>query len=122
MADAVRAHDGGIVKTIGDAVMAAFSNPADAMRAALAVQRNMAQFNRDRQLGAEDGLVIVKLGLHGGPCIVVTLNDRLDYFGSTANLAARLQGRKQRRRHRRLAGARRRPGGGAAAARRRQFI
>jgi class 3 adenylate cyclase len=91
MADAVRAHDGGIVKTIGDAVMAAFSNPADAMRAALAVQRNVAQFNQAQQLGAEDG-VVIKLGLHGGPCIVVTLNDRLDYFGSTANLAARLQG------------------------------
>jgi class 3 adenylate cyclase len=91
MAEAVRAHDGGIVKTIGDAVMAAFSNPADAMRAALAVQRNVAQFNRAQQLAAEDG-VVIKLGLHGGPCIVVTLNDRLDYFGSTANLAARLQG------------------------------
>jgi class 3 adenylate cyclase len=91
MAQAVRAHDGGIVKTIGDAVMAAFSNPADAMRAALAVQRNVARFNQAQKLGAEDGLVI-KLGLHGGPCIVVTLNDRLDYFGSTANLAARLQG------------------------------
>jgi class 3 adenylate cyclase len=82
---------GSIVKTIGDAVMAAFSNPADAMRAALAVQRNVAQFNQAHQLGPDDGLVI-KLGLHGGPCIVVTLNDRLDYFGSTANLAARLQG------------------------------
>jgi class 3 adenylate cyclase len=91
MADAVRAHDGGIVKTIGDAVMAAFGNPADAMRAALAVQGNVAQFNRTHGLGPDDGLVI-KLGLHGGPCIVVTLNDRLDYFGSTANLAARLQG------------------------------
>ena len=91
MAEAVRAQNGGIVKTIGDAVMAAFSDPADAMRAALAVQGNVAQFNRAQGLAAEDGLVI-KLGLHGGPCIVVTLNERLDYFGSTANLAARLQG------------------------------
>lgn len=91
MAEAVRAHDGGIVKTIGDAVMAAFSDPADALRAALAIQRNVAQFNRTHDLGPDEGIVI-KLGLHGGPCIVVTLNDRLDYFGSTANLAARLQG------------------------------
>jgi len=30
--------------------------------------------------------------LHTGPCIAVTLNDRLDYFGSTVNLAARLEG------------------------------
>jgi class 3 adenylate cyclase len=27
-----------------------------------------------------------------GPCIAVTLNDRLDYFGSTVNMAARLEG------------------------------
>jgi class 3 adenylate cyclase len=91
MAEAVRAQNGGIVKTIGDAVMAAFSDPADAVRAALAVQGNVAAFNRKHDLALEDGLVI-KLGLHGGPCIVVTLNERLDYFGSTANLAARLQG------------------------------
>src|SRR3546814_17339949 len=32
---------------------------------------------------------------HRGPCIAVTLNDRLDYFGSTVNLAARLQGQSR---------------------------
>ena len=31
-----------------------------------------------------------KAGIHFGPCIVVTLNERLDYFGSTVNIAARL--------------------------------
>jgi class 3 adenylate cyclase len=91
LAETVRSNDGGIVKTIGDAVMAAFADPADAVRAALAIQGNVAAFNRAHELGAEDGLII-KLGLHGGPCIVVTLNERLDYFGSTVNLAARLQG------------------------------
>jgi len=94
MAEAVRAQNGGIVKTIGDAVMAAFSDPADAVRAALAIQRNVSGFNSAHRLDALDGLVI-KLGLHGGPCIVVTLNERLDYFGSTANLAARLQGQSR---------------------------
>jgi class 3 adenylate cyclase len=84
---AVREHDGAIVKTIGDAVMAAFSDPADAVRAALAIQRSVADFNR-KQVG--NGIVI-KLGLHCGPTIAVTLNDRLDYFGGTVNLAARLQ-------------------------------
>ena len=34
----------------------------------------------------------LKAGLHTGPCIAVTLNDRLDYFGSTVNMAARLEG------------------------------
>ena len=32
------------------------------------------------------------MGVHAGPSVVVTLNDRLDYFGSTVNMAARLQG------------------------------
>src|SRR5262249_26344217 len=34
----------------------------------------------------------LKAGMHAGPCIAVTLNDRLDYFGSTVNMAARLEG------------------------------
>src|SRR5262249_6122757 len=34
----------------------------------------------------------LKAGIHAGPCIAVTLNDRLDYFGSTVNMAARLEG------------------------------
>lgn len=93
LADTVRRHDGGVVKTIGDAMMAAFPDPADAARAALELQARVAEFNRAQALG-EAGIVI-KLGLHVGPAIAVTLNDRLDYFGSTVNLAARLQGESQ---------------------------
>ena len=88
LAAAIRRHDGALVKTIGDAVMAAFSDPAQGVRAALAVQSETGDFNA-RQGG--EGIVI-KMGVHAGPCIAVTLNDRLDYFGSTVNLAARLQG------------------------------
>jgi class 3 adenylate cyclase len=91
LAAAIRHHDGAIVKTIGDAVMAAFADPADAVRAALDVQRGVAAFNRSSGWSA----ICIKLGLHAGPCIAVTLNDRLDYFGSTVNLAARLQGRSE---------------------------
>jgi len=83
----VREHNGAIVKTIGDAVMAAFADPADAVRAALAIQQKVAEFNAGH--GGE--AIVIKLGLHKGPCIAVTLNERLDYFGSTVNLAARLQ-------------------------------
>ncbi len=90
LAEAVRAHDGAIVKTIGDAVMASFVKPADAVAAALAVQRRVADFNR-AQGGDGEGIVI-KLGVHCGACIAVTLNDRIDYFGGTVNMAARLQG------------------------------
>jgi class 3 adenylate cyclase len=87
----IREHDGAIVKTIGDAVMAAFAEPAAAVRAALALQRDLARFNIEAGAASGAGPIVIKLGLHAGPCIAVTLNDRLDYFGSTVNLAARLQ-------------------------------
>ncbi len=91
LAAIVRAHDGAVVKTIGDAVMAAFHEPADALAAALDIQRQVADFNR--RGGATP--VAIKVGLHDGPCIVVTLNGRLDYFGTTVNMAARLQGQSR---------------------------
>ncbi len=82
----ISARDGAIVKTIGDAVMAVFRHPANAMLAMLEAQELLAN--------PTDGTMplTLKAGLHTGPCIAVTLNDRLDYFGSTVNLAARLEG------------------------------
>jgi class 3 adenylate cyclase len=91
---AVREHDGAVVKTIGDAVMAAFTDPVNALDAALAIRDDIARFNRRLavETQSEHIAILVKIGLHSGACIAVTLNDRLDYFGSTVNLAARLQG------------------------------
>ena len=88
LADTVRKRNGAVVKTIGDAVMAAFSDPSDAVAAALAIQQEVAGFN-DAHGGQA---IVIKIGLHAGPCIAVSLNNRIDYFGSTANLAARLEG------------------------------
>jgi class 3 adenylate cyclase len=96
LAKAIRDHQGAIVKTIGDAVMAAFARPEDGLAAAIAIQRAVAEFNRAHPIEAAEGdAIAIKLGLHQGPCIIVTLNDRLDYFGSTVNLAARLQGQSR---------------------------
>jgi class 3 adenylate cyclase len=83
----VERHNGFIVKTVGDAVMAAFHDPADAVRAVLSIQDEAADFNRDRT----DGGVILKLGLHLGSCIAVTAGGVLDYFGSAVNTASRLE-------------------------------
>ena len=80
-------HDGFIVKTVGDAVMAAFHDPADAVRAVLSMQDEVASFNR----GRSDCGIMLKLGLHQGGCIAVTAGDVLDYFGSVVNTAARLE-------------------------------
>ncbi|HZP25425.1 MAG TPA: DUF5939 domain-containing protein [Dehalococcoidia bacterium] len=83
--DAVVAEEGSIVKTIGDAVMAIFSRPAAALNAALNAQEQLAS------AAMEELPIQVKIGIHHGPCIAVTLNERLDYFGSVVNIAARLE-------------------------------
>jgi class 3 adenylate cyclase len=82
----IRFH-GAIIKTIGDAVMAAFLNPADAVAAGLAMRADIAGFNQ----GQPDRQLILKIGIHKGAAIAVTLNERLDYFGQTVNVAARIQ-------------------------------
>jgi class 3 adenylate cyclase len=97
--DLVRAHfgvvneivameSGAVVKTIGDAVMATFPTPDRGVNAALRMREAMRGLNEQR--GHED--FTLKIGLHEGPCLAVTLNDRLDYFGQTVNIAARVQG------------------------------
>ena len=79
-------QDGALVKTIGDAVMAVFRQPVAALKSMLKAQQRLASPADGTQT------LTLKAGIHVGPCIAVTLNDRLDYFGSTVNLAARLEG------------------------------
>jgi class 3 adenylate cyclase len=86
--EVITANSGALVKTIGDAVMASFVDPSDALRAALEMRARIGRFNRES--GAD--LIAIKIGLHAGACLAVTLNDRLDYFGQTVNIAARVQG------------------------------
>lgn len=38
------------------------------------------------------GDLVLKVGMHCGAAISVTLNDRVDYFGQTVNIASRVQG------------------------------
>ena len=83
----VASESGAVVKTIGDAVMAIFPVPHRAVSAALRMRESMRQLNERR--GAED--LILKIGIHEGPCLAVNLNDRQDYFGQTVNIASRVQ-------------------------------
>lgn len=82
------AEAGAVVKTIGDAVMATFPTPDHAISAALRMRDAMRSLNEQR--GSED--LLLKIGIHEGPCLAVTLNDRQDYFGQTVNIASRVQG------------------------------
>ncbi|HEY4001977.1 MAG TPA: DUF5939 domain-containing protein [Candidatus Xenobia bacterium] len=81
----VAEHRGAIVKTIGDAIMATFQDPAAALRAAVAMHGQIGGIGHDGDLG-------LKIGLHSGPSIAVESNEHLDYFGQTVNIAARVQG------------------------------
>lgn len=87
MTDVIRKNEGGIVKTIGDAVMASFPINVNAVRAACEIQLAFQEI--DEPLRS----VEVKIGLHRGPAIAVTTNRNLDFFGRTVNIAARVQGR-----------------------------
>jgi class 3 adenylate cyclase len=86
--EVVAAEAGAVVKTIGDAVMATFPTPDRALAAALRMREEMARINTERN--NED--LLLKIGIHEGPCLAVTLNDHQDYFGQTVNMAARVQG------------------------------
>jgi len=80
----VAKHRGAVVKTIGDAVMAAFSDPLDAVKASRDIHACFAP-------GRTDSDTRLRISLNSGPCIAVKLNTGVDYFGQTVNLAAKLQ-------------------------------
>jgi class 3 adenylate cyclase len=87
LVDIISAEKGAVVKTIGDAVMATFVRPEHAIVAGLRMRAAMDKLNAER--GTRD--LVVKIGIHEGPCLAVTLNERQDYFGQTVNIAARVQ-------------------------------
>src|SRR5215467_10051987 len=87
LTEIVASEAGAVVKTIGDAVMATFPTPDRAVGAALRMREAMRKFNEERK--SED--LLLKIGIHEGPCLAVTLNDRRDYFGQTVNIASRVQ-------------------------------
>ena len=82
---AISAHHGSVVKTIGDAVMAVFSRVDEALAA---VQESYRQISA--VLTSAGKPLQLKSSLHVGPCLAVNANDKLDFFGTTVNLAARM--------------------------------
>ena len=65
-------HGGALLKAVGDGAMAAFTEPAGAVRVATALT------------GA------VRIAVYRGPALAATINGRLDYFGAAARRVADL--------------------------------
>jgi len=87
LTEIIGAEAGAVVKTIGDAVMATFPTPNRAVTAALRMRAAMQRLNEERN---RDDLLL-KIGIHEGPCLAVMLNERQDFFGQTVNVASRVQ-------------------------------
>jgi class 3 adenylate cyclase len=84
----IQSKNGIIVKTIGDAVMASFPKNSNAFESIFSASKKMKEYNLAKEIPEK---VFLKIGVHRGSAILVNLNDRLDYFGSTVNKAARIQ-------------------------------
>ena len=84
LSEVYAACGGVLIKTIGDATMAAFAEPVAALRAAAAIQRRF-------PAGRVDSAIRLRISVHRGPCIAVNLNSTIDFFGGTVNAAAKLQ-------------------------------
>jgi len=96
----IREYGGFIDKYIGDAIMALFPNsPDDAIKAAIAMQREVSQYNLRRQ---KQGFVPLKIGisLHTGSLMLGTIGEAERMEGTvisdTVNQAARMEGLTKR--------------------------
>lgn len=92
----IRDHGGVIDKYIGDAVMALFAHsPADAVTAAIAMQRKVTEYNQERISFGRDPIAI-GVGLHTGSLILGTVGEaeRMNstVISDAVNLASRLEG------------------------------
>ena len=77
-------HGGRVVNTWGDALIAEFASPVEAVQAAVEAQRDLAQ----RNAGLPDGRrMLFRIGLNLGDVIV----EGEDLYGEGVNIAARLQ-------------------------------
>src|SRR3954463_11671985 len=84
----IASERGAVVKTIGDAIMATFETPDRAIAAAIRMPEAMSDLGAARQHQS----IRLKMGLHEGSSVTVTLKGQLDYFGHTLNIASRVQG------------------------------
>ena len=83
-AAAIKGNGGVLVKTIGDGTLSHFPSALGALRASVAIQKNMDEFNLSGKFKIP---VLVRVGMHTGDCIV----EKNDIFGDVVNAASRFE-------------------------------
>jgi adenylate cyclase len=83
-AKTIQQHSGEIIDTVGDGLFAAFGSAVDAVRAAVAIQRDLAA--RNQREGGQQPL-LARIGIHLGD----VLQEGQHLFGSGVNVASRIE-------------------------------
>lgn len=81
----VNAHNGDIVKKIGDAFLITFKSPTDALLSAIEIQKAFRRYNKAH--GLKENPINVKIALHTGEVIL----KKEDIYGDAVNLASRIE-------------------------------
>jgi class 3 adenylate cyclase len=81
----VEAHNGDLVKRMGDGHLFVFHEPLSAVLAAIRLQKSLRRFNRYRD---ETSRVVIRIGIHSGR---VVRKGRGDVLGNAVNIASRLE-------------------------------
>jgi class 3 adenylate cyclase/tetratricopeptide (TPR) repeat protein len=84
----IEGNGGKVVEVIGDAVMAAFGSTADAVRAAIAIQKALEAHNQQAESGDR---IHVKIGINTGEALVDEGAPFQSITGDVANVASRIQ-------------------------------
>jgi len=79
----IEGHQGTVVKTVGDSIMATFYDPCCAVAAAIAMQRELFEYNA-RQ--SADDPIRIRIGINFGNGII----EENDVFGDVVNMASKL--------------------------------
>ncbi|MBI3409228.1 MAG: protein kinase [Planctomycetes bacterium] len=87
--DFVRRERGAAVKTVGELVLAVFEDKLAALRAGIALERDLKDELARNWPQVAPGLA-PRVGVHRGPAMAATVNGNLDYFGTTVDQALRL--------------------------------
>ena len=79
----IERHDGTIIKTVGDSIMATFNDLPQSLTAAIAMQRRLAEYNAHQ---SNEDPIRIRIGVNYGTGII----EENDVFGNVVNVASKL--------------------------------